>query len=132
MPDQPRKVKTKKKKKKKAPKVKLRFRNYIPRCKELKKFMVDPASPEEILPEFTELIEQAERNDQDLSQIVPKKANWDLKRDVQPQLDKLKISTKMMIREILKERVDQNESSGSDSDSSDSGSGSGSGSGSDS
>merc|ERR1719204_808826 len=110
--DSPRKEKkSKKKKKKKAPKVKLRFRNYIPRCKELKKFMADPAAPLEILHEFTELIEQAKRNDQDLSQIVPKKANWDLKRDVQPQIDKLKLMTKQMIREILKERVEQNEDS---------------------
>merc|ERR1719187_422419 len=70
--------------------------------------------------DFEDLILEAKRNDQDLSQIVPKKPNWDLRRDVQPMLDKLKLETKKAIRKILQERVEKDDdgsSSGSDSDS---------------
>merc|ERR1719436_220537 len=119
--------KASKKKKKKRKKVKLAFRNYIPRCTELKKYMIEPAKPVNIIGDFEELITQAKRNEQDLSQIVPKKANWDLKRDVQPQLDRLQLLTKKAIREILKKRMEEageGEESGSESGSDSSGSGS--------
>merc|ERR550525_44332 len=100
-------AKKSKKKKKKSKKVKLQFRNYIPRCKTLKKYMVDPAKPVNILQDFEDLITKAKQNEQDLSQIVPKKANWDLKRDVQPMLDKLKLLTQKAIRDSLKKRMEE-------------------------
>lgn len=38
-----------------------------------------------------------------LVNIAPKKANWDLKRDVQPKLDKLERRTMRAIMEMMQE-----------------------------
>jgi coiled-coil domain-containing protein 12 len=35
--------------------------------------------------------------------VAPKKANWDLKRDVQPSLDKLERRTQRAMLEIVRE-----------------------------
>lgn len=40
-----------------------------------------------------------------LVNVAPKKANWDLKRDIQPKLDKLERRTQRAIMEILMEQV---------------------------
>lgn len=90
----------KSKSKKKKPKI--RFRNYIPKDAKLKKkYCVAPAAFIEIKDEFTELIEKAKVLNHDIHDITPKKANWDLKRDCQPQLDQLKYLTQLAIRQIV-------------------------------
>ena len=38
--------------------------------------------------------------------MAPKKINWDLKRDIQPKLDKLERRTQKVIVEMLKERLE--------------------------
>lgn len=40
-----------------------------------------------------------------LVNVAPKKANWDLKRDIQPKLDKLERRTQRAIIEIMQEEV---------------------------
>ena len=88
-------IKTKKK-------PKIEFRNYIPMDENLrKKYCVKPASFIEIKDEFTELIEKAKILNHDIHDITPKKANWDLKRDVQKQLDQLKYLTQIAIRKLV-------------------------------
>lgn len=42
-----------------------------------------------------------------LLNIAPKKANWDLKRDIQPQLDKLERRTQRAIVQIIQEDEQQ-------------------------
>ena len=42
-----------------------------------------------------------------LGVVAPKKANWDLKRDIQPKLDKLEKRTQKAIVQLLKERLQQ-------------------------
>eukprot|EP01083_Nonionella_stella_P006001 17359_1 len=107
-------VKPKRQKKKKR---KIRFRNYIPRCEKLKKkYCVPPASFIEIKDEFTELIEKAKILNHDIHDITPKKANWDLKRDCQAQLDQLKYLTQLAIRKIVEERQANMSDSDSDTD----------------
>ncbi len=43
-----------------------------------------------------------------LVNVAPKKANWDLKRDVQPKLDKLERRTQRAIMMIMMEQVGAN------------------------
>lgn len=40
-----------------------------------------------------------------LVNVAPKKANWDLKRDIQAKLDKLERRTQRAIIEIMREQV---------------------------
>eukprot|EP01083_Nonionella_stella_P217374 780491_1 len=91
--------------KQKEKKLKIQFRNYIPKCPKLrKKYCVPPAKFIEIEDEFTELIEKAKVLNHDIHDITPKKINWDLKRDCQPQLDQLKYLTQLAIRKIVEEK----------------------------
>ena len=41
----------------------------------------------------------------ELTSMAPKKINWDLKRDIQPKLDKLERRTQKVIVQLLKERL---------------------------
>lgn len=41
----------------------------------------------------------------ELTSLAPKKINWDLKRDIQPKLDKLERRTQKVIVQLLKERL---------------------------
>ena len=73
------------------------FRNYLPSDPSLKKYRlprpevvdISKSVPEVDLKEVTELL------------ITPKKANWDLKRDIQSKLDKLENKTQRAILELL-------------------------------
>lgn len=46
-----------------------------------------------------------ETQDEEELNIAPKKANWDLKRDVEKKLDKLNRRTQRAIVEIIRERM---------------------------
>ena len=64
----------------------LRFRNYQPKSEDLKGNEVAPAP----LPSVEEQVGAAEALHNDATQepllnLSPKKANWDLKRDIEPQ-----------------------------------------------
>ena len=97
----------KKKKSKKSQKKRERisdvihFRNYKPKCDELQSCIIDGAKYEEMKDEFTELINRCKVLNHDVHDITPKKANWDLKRDVQPQLKQLEYLTQIAIRELI-------------------------------
>ena len=41
----------------------------------------------------------------DISELAPKKIDWDLKRDTQDQLDKLQRKTERAISKLLRERI---------------------------
>ncbi|KAF8819711.1 cwf18 pre-mRna splicing factor protein [Cardiosporidium cionae] len=83
----------------------LRFRNYIPRDTSLRKF----CNPKPLVKELEEQIDlytQQTLNDsvnQDiLSQITPKRPNWDLKRDVEKKLQVLSNRTDRSILNLLR------------------------------
>merc|ERR1719464_381162 len=104
-----------KEQKKKNAKRKIQFRNYIPKDEKLrKKYCVEPAKPVVIEGQFTELIEKAKALNHDIHDIAPKKSNWDIKRDCQPQLDQLEYLTQLAIRKIVEKR--QAEASDEESD----------------
>lgn len=48
--------------------------------------------------------------------VAPKKINWDLKRDIQPKLDKLERRTQKAIVALLKERLEKEASESTDLD----------------
>ncbi|KAG2499078.1 hypothetical protein HYH03_003261 [Edaphochlamys debaryana] len=82
----------------------LKFRNYaVQDTKRIDHETVKAAQP----PKFEE--PQVETKPEELPQeellvnIAPKKANWDLKRDVQPKLDKLERRTQRAILEMMRE-----------------------------
>jgi coiled-coil domain-containing protein 12 len=42
-----------------------------------------------------------------LTELAPRKANWDLKRDLEPKLEKLDEVTQTRIRQIIRDRIAQ-------------------------
>ncbi|KAK9861864.1 hypothetical protein WJX84_011504 [Apatococcus fuscideae] len=80
----------------------LKFRNYQPTSKKIDHKIVEPAAP----PVYQEPVaapEQTSGNGQDLLSIAPKKANWDLRRDVQPKLDKLERRTQRAMIQLMQQ-----------------------------
>ena len=49
--------------------------------------------------------EKSVANDEALTSMAPKKINWDLKRDIQPKLDKLEKRTQKAMVALLRERL---------------------------
>ncbi|GAA5903792.1 CCDC12/cwf18 family protein [Sporobolomyces salmoneus] len=56
--------------------------------------------------------EQARAQELDLTNIQPKKANWDLKRDLERKLAKLKPKTELAISQLIRKRLQAQKSSG--------------------
>jgi hypothetical protein len=53
-----------------------------------------------------ELLSSNAINEVEISALAPRKVNWDLKRDVQPKLDKLERRTQRAIVELLHQRLE--------------------------
>ncbi|KAL0079623.1 cwf18 pre-mRNA splicing factor-domain-containing protein [Phycomyces blakesleeanus] len=94
---------------------KLSFRSYTPADEKLKQH-VKIATPDDIgetveteTKEITkEVLAKAavkEKEEVDLFNLAPKKANWDLKRDVEKKLEKLDRRTQRAVLEILRQRL---------------------------
>ncbi|KAJ2809723.1 hypothetical protein FBU31_008144, partial [Coemansia sp. 'formosensis'] len=49
--------------------------------------------------------EEARRTDLDIAAIAPERANWDLKRDLQKQLDVLKPLNDAVIANLVRKRI---------------------------
>ncbi|KAJ2744658.1 hypothetical protein GGI20_002799 [Coemansia sp. BCRC 34301] len=49
--------------------------------------------------------EEAQRTDLDITAVAPKRANWDLKRDLQKQLDALKPLNDAAVADLVRKRV---------------------------
>jgi coiled-coil domain-containing protein 12 len=84
------------------------FRNYVPRSEELKEFVVRaPTTVAEvelnIEREIRNALKEFERQQKEPLTLVPKKANWDLKRKLNEKLDPLQRITEKSIREIKKQ-----------------------------
>jgi len=103
----------------------VKFRNYDPFDRVLRKRRL----PDAPLPEISEIDDMLKAlltgNFQDHLSIIPKKSNWDLKRDVLGKLEKLDNRTQYAIYELIKAKVEaqgSSSSSGSSSSGSESGS----------
>lgn len=81
----------------------LKFRNYVVKDARIEHEQLAPAplaKPEE--PAAEARPEEAAEEDL-LMSVAPKKANWDLKRDLQPKLDKLERRTLRALVEIMRD-----------------------------
>ncbi|XP_060171096.1 uncharacterized protein LOC132602098 [Lycium barbarum] len=83
--------------------VQMKFRNYLPHDKQLQEGKVAPPA----LPKFEDpmatLPPPEEKKEDPFLNIVPKKPNWDLRRDVQKKLDKLEKRTMKALAQLMEE-----------------------------
>ena len=87
----------------------IRFRNYKPKSEDLQSLAVEPppAAPpveEQIEVEAAQAI-HADATAEPLLNLAPKKVNWDLKRDVEPQMKWLRAMTDSAIIHLIRKRV---------------------------
>ncbi|EFA75691.1 mRNA splicing factor [Heterostelium album PN500] len=97
----------------------LKFRNYVPRDISLTQYRLPkskvPPVVEELLEKLKILESSAESQQSEESiSFLPKKANWDLKRDVEKKLSKLDKKTNRAIYDLIKQKLDAEESSNMD------------------
>ncbi|KAH6601730.1 hypothetical protein BASA61_001837 [Batrachochytrium salamandrivorans] len=87
----------------------LRFRNYQPDAETLQDF-VEPAPL--IGPDAKGTCGYGRRTvrskELDLTNLAPKKPNWDLKRDLDKKLDKLERRTRVAMADLIRERLKAN------------------------
>lgn len=86
------------------------FRNYKPETEETSTNIIDQAVKS--LPEVPEIDDQLEKMktpleiaDIDISNLAPRKIDWDLKRDIAKKLEKLERRTQRAIVELIRDRL---------------------------
>ncbi|WIA09550.1 hypothetical protein OEZ86_012114 [Tetradesmus obliquus] len=86
----------------------LKFRNYVVKDeKNIQHEKVAPAQPPQIAePELGTKPEDADEEEL-LASVAPKKANWDLKREVEPRLARLERRTQRALVEMLLQEEQQ-------------------------
>ncbi|XP_068001914.1 coiled-coil domain-containing protein 12 [Melanerpes formicivorus] len=87
----------------------IKLRNYDPEDEELKKRKVPQAKPAPVEEKVKEQLEAAKPepiiDEVDLTNLAPRKPDWDLKRDVAKKLEKLEKRTQRAIAELIRERL---------------------------
>ncbi|KAK9823639.1 hypothetical protein WJX72_004384 [[Myrmecia] bisecta] len=81
----------------------LKFRNYAPTSKKIEHTKVDPAHPPPVEEPVLEP-EATNEPEQDLLTVAPKKANWDLRRDLSKKLAKLERRTQRAMIQLMQEQ----------------------------
>merc|ERR1711990_204409 len=90
----------------------LKLRNYRPIDEKIHRDEVEQAEVEHV-DEHVENLEKeakadapgAETNELDLITLAPKRPGWDLKRAIEPRLDRLKKKTERAIAELIRDRL---------------------------
>ncbi|XP_069816671.1 coiled-coil domain-containing protein 12 [Dendropsophus ebraccatus] len=87
----------------------LKLRNYTPLDDVLKERQIAQAKPESVEEKVKEQLEAAKPEpiieEVDLTNLAPRKPDWDLKRDVAKKLEKLEKRTQRAIAELIRERL---------------------------
>ncbi|XP_073407277.1 coiled-coil domain-containing protein 12 isoform X1 [Dendrobates tinctorius] len=87
----------------------LKLRNYTPMDENLKERQIAQAKPESVEEKVKEQLEAAKPEpiieEVDLTNLAPRKPDWDLKRDVAKKLEKLEKRTQRAIAELIRERL---------------------------
>ncbi|EOD25026.1 hypothetical protein EMIHUDRAFT_222615 [Emiliania huxleyi CCMP1516] len=88
----------------------IKFRNYQPKTEldQLGAETVEKAAVpdvEEALQAGSSDVAHTDPTQEPLLNLAPKKVNWDLKRDIEPQMKKLRAATDRAIIELIRERV---------------------------
>ncbi|XP_031568302.1 coiled-coil domain-containing protein 12-like [Actinia tenebrosa] len=91
----------------------IKFRNYVPKDETLKDKKLPDAKPLSVEDEVKEHLEKAKSTniieEVDLTNLAPRKPDWDLKRDVAKKLEKLERRTQRAIVELIRERLQDSE-----------------------
>lgn len=99
--------------------VQLKFRNYHPADKKLKAFRLKREARKDqnwVLGELKEILACAVKTQDINLDVAPKKANWDLKRDLAPKLEILNKKTERAVLEMIRAKAEQQEKEESSSD----------------
>jgi len=92
-----------------APLPKPKFRSYNPADEELQEAAKPKAAPIDIESHVADSLEQSTVTklveDVDLTNLAPRKPDWDLKRDVAPKLARLERRTQKAIAELILDRL---------------------------
>ena len=83
----------------------LKFRNYAPRDKRLRHFMLEKPKIEASI-DLEELCKPLDMTKNGILDIAPKKVNWDLKRDVARKVARLEKRTQRTIIDLIREKVE--------------------------
>eukprot|EP00775_Hariotina_reticulata_P011163 gene11163-11313_t len=85
----------------------LKFRNYVPKDEKIDHEKIAPAQPPKLEePQIGTKPEEADEEEL-LASVAPKKANWDLKREIEPRLARLERRTQRAMVEIMLEEEQQ-------------------------
>ncbi|KAL0271146.1 UNVERIFIED_CONTAM: hypothetical protein PYX00_008336 [Menopon gallinae] len=86
-----------------------KFRSYKPIDEKLKEAVIEDAKPSNVEEEVKEQLAAAHTKvvieELDISNLAPRKPDWDLKRDVAKKLEKLERLTQRAIAELIRERL---------------------------
>ncbi|KOC59486.1 Coiled-coil domain-containing protein 12 [Habropoda laboriosa] len=88
-----------------------KFRSYKPQDESLKDKVLDSAKPGNVEAEVQDQLSAANTKvvieELDISNLAPRKPDWDLKRDVAKKLEKLERRTQKAIAELIRDRLKQ-------------------------
>ncbi|XP_031829424.1 coiled-coil domain-containing protein 12 [Nomia melanderi] len=88
-----------------------KFRSYKPQDDSLKEKVLEEAKPGNVEAEVQDQLSAANTKvvieELDISNLAPRKPDWDLKRDVAKKLEKLERRTQKAIAELIRERLKQ-------------------------
>jgi len=94
------------------PEIKIKFRNYNPRTKELQEnsqVLTRPTVEKEkqwVKEELKAIVQEPSIEKKEILSIAPRKPNWDLKRDAEPRLEELRKRTQLALIDILRQKVE--------------------------
>ncbi|EGG20410.1 mRNA splicing factor [Cavenderia fasciculata] len=83
----------------------LKFRNYVPRDPTLLPYRIPKSKVPEIVEELMERLKVLETSGLDNSSLLPRKVNWDLKRDLEKKLNKLEKRTNVSVYQLIKQSI---------------------------
>lgn len=87
------------------------FRNYKPENEEISESVVEqalktlPALPDVVEEQLDAMKTPLEITDIDISNLAPRKIDWDLKRDISKKMEKLERKTQRAIIELIRDRL---------------------------
>ncbi|XP_076240392.1 coiled-coil domain-containing protein 12 [Calliopsis andreniformis] len=88
-----------------------KFRSYKPQDESLKDKVLEDAKPGNVEEEVQDQLNAANTKvvieELDISNLAPRKPDWDLKRDVSKKLEKLERRTQKAIAELIRDRLKQ-------------------------
>ncbi|OQV13791.1 putative Coiled-coil domain-containing protein 12 [Hypsibius exemplaris] len=86
-----------------------KFRSYIPKSAELQENVIEKAAPLDVDGMVADQLEAARPetlpDDVELTNLAPRKPDWDLKRDVAKSLERLDRRTQRAVAELIRERL---------------------------